>query len=190
MWTSYTQQHTSFVVLSTRHANADRTKREEREKEKDKRLRDKEIKRRSMRRLIDWETMRFDSVDLEYEYEILPSSVIDRTAMILLNLKKEPITTTSSSSPLKDEDEDISPSICDCMLCERGTPIILSKCHTWAWIMRVVFFALKHRYPKKKFLSLKNDIYEYMLNHWSALGLDKKRMFLSLFFLFSFLSLS
>lgn len=113
------------------------------------------------------------------------SSVIDLTAMILVSMKNDPTppsspissspstpTTMRSGSPclpLKTEQ-------CDCMLCTRTAPPILSKCHTWAWIMRVVFYSLRDRYPEKKFFSLKNDVYEYMMNHWNTLGLDRKRM--------------
>ena len=112
------------------------------------------------------------------------SSVIDLTAMILVSMKNDPTppsspissspstpTTMRSGSPsclpLKNEQ-------CDCMLCTRTAPPILSKCHTWAWIMRVVFYSLRDRYPEKKFFSLKNDVYEYMMNHWNTLGLDRK----------------
>lgn len=111
------------------------------------------------------------------------SSVIDLTAMILVSMKNDPTppsspissspstpTTMRSGSPclpLKTEQ-------CDCMLCTRTAPPILSKCHTWAWIMRVVFYSLRDRYPEKKFFSLKNDVYEYMMNHWNTLGLDRK----------------
>lgn len=111
------------------------------------------------------------------------SSVIDLTAMILVSMKNDPTppsspissspstpTTMRSGSPclpLKTEQ-------CDCMLCTRAAPPILSKCHTWAWIMRVVFYSLRDRYPEKKFFSLKNDVYEYMMNHWNTLGLDRK----------------
>lgn len=109
--------------------------------------------------------------------------MIDLTAMILVNMKNDPTppsspipsapstpTTMRSGSPclpLKTEQ-------CDCMLCTRTAPLILSKCHTWAWIMRVVFYSLRDRYPEKKFFSLKNDVYEYMMNHWNILGLDRK----------------
>jgi len=99
------------------------------------------------------------------------SSVIDLTAMILCNMRNSPPSSpvpSPISSPAEEQD------VCDCMLCERGAPLILSKCHTWAWIMRVVFYSLKERYPEKKFFSLKNDVYEYMMNHWNTLGLDKK----------------
>lgn len=99
------------------------------------------------------------------------SSVIDLTAMILCNMRNSPPSSPIPSPIPSPEPEQDS---CDCMLCERGAPTILSKCHTWAWIMRVVFYSLKERYPEKKFFSLKNDVYEYMMNHWNTLGLDKK----------------
>lgn len=122
-------------------------------------------------------------------------SVIDMTAMILLSLKNDPtppaspsLSSSSPSSSLSSSptislrsaspctpQSSLKAELCDCMLCTRATPLILSKCHTWAWIMRVVFFSLRDRYPEKKFFSLKNDVYEYMMNHWGALGLDRKR---------------
>jgi len=101
-------------------------------------------------------------------------SVIDRTAMILIEMKNNLWCPSPSPPASPSELPENTSCTCDCMLCERGTPFILSKCHTWAWIMRAVFFSLRERYPSKKFLSLKNDIYEYMINHWGALGLDKK----------------
>ncbi len=126
------------------------------------------------------------------------NSMLDLTAMILVNMKNDPSpppsplpspsmtlrsSTSSSNSPsTTSSSTSCTPSqdVCDCMLCTRPTPIILTKCHTWAWIMRVVFYSLRDRFPEKKFFSLKNDVYEYMMNHWSALGLDRKRMLLSL----------
>lgn len=106
------------------------------------------------------------------DYEL--SSVIDLTAMILCNMRNTDSTSfCRSPSPtlvLPSEQTE-----CGCILCKRGAPVILSKCHTWAWIMRVVFYSLKERFPEKKFFSLKNDVYEYMMNHWGVLGLDKKR---------------
>lgn len=111
------------------------------------------------------------------------SSVIDLTAMILVSMKNDPTPPSSpiSSSPSTPTSmRSGSPCLplkteqCDCMLCTRTAPPILSKCHTWAWIMRVVFYSLRDRYPEKKFFSLKNDVYEYMMNHWGTLGLDRK----------------
>jgi len=109
------------------------------------------------------------------EYEI--NSIIDHTAMILCNLKNSPSSSPASSppsSPISQNDQQLLPQQCECMLCERSTPLILTKCHTWAWIMRVVFYSLKERYPDKVFFSLKNDVYEYMIKHWGILRLDKK----------------
>jgi hypothetical protein len=124
------------------------------------------------------------------------SSVIDLTAMILVSMKNDPtppsspisspspIAVRSTCPPLKTE-------LCDCMLCTRAAPLILSKCHTWAWIMRVVFYSLRDRYTEKKFFSLKNDVYEYMMNHWNILGLDRKRMLICLLVIcYIFFSLS
>lgn len=113
------------------------------------------------------------------------SSVIDLTAMILVNLKNDPTPPSSPilSTPLQLHavrsgspclPSSLKTELCDCMLCTRAAPLILSKCHTWAWIMRVVFYSLRDRYPEKKFFSLKNDVYEYMMNHWGILGLDRK----------------
>lgn len=108
------------------------------------------------------------------------NSVIDLTAMILVSMKNDP---TPPSSPISSPTitmrsgspcQALKTELCDCMLCTRTAPLILSKCHTWAWIMRVVFYSLRDRYPEKKFFSLKNDVYEYMMNHWGTLGLDRK----------------
>eukprot|EP00026_Physarum_polycephalum_P010054 Phypoly_transcript_10202.p1 GENE.Phypoly_transcript_10202~~Phypoly_transcript_10202.p1 ORF type:complete len:420 (+),score=142.21 Phypoly_transcript_10202:138-1262(+) len=128
-------------------------------------------------------------MDIQIDTEL--ASVIDQTAMILVSMKNDP---TPPSSPVPSALSPrhhhphalragspctiIQPSnkneSCECMLCTRSAPIILSKCHTWAWIMRVVFYSLRERYPEKKFFSLKNDVYEYMMNHWNVLGLDRK----------------
>eukprot|EP01113_Clastostelium_recurvatum_P037536 TRINITY_DN54_c0_g1_i2.p1 TRINITY_DN54_c0_g1~~TRINITY_DN54_c0_g1_i2.p1 ORF type:complete len:399 (-),score=130.92 TRINITY_DN54_c0_g1_i2:204-1292(-) len=62
-----------------------------------------------------------------------------------------------------------------CMLCERGCPSLLVKSPTWASIMRVVFFCLQNDYPAKQFFSLKNDVYQFMVEHWNKLCLNKKR---------------
>lgn len=123
-------------------------------------------------------------MDIQIDNEL--SSVIDQTAMILVNMKNDPTPPSSPIPPTSPTHQALragSPSIltathkneaCECMLCTRNAPIILSKCHTWAWIMRVVFYSLRDRYPEKKFFSLKNDVYEYMMNHWNILGLDRK----------------
>eukprot|EP01112_Ceratiomyxa_fruticulosa_P020550 TRINITY_DN7025_c0_g1_i1.p1 TRINITY_DN7025_c0_g1~~TRINITY_DN7025_c0_g1_i1.p1 ORF type:complete len:373 (-),score=71.08 TRINITY_DN7025_c0_g1_i1:293-1411(-) len=62
-----------------------------------------------------------------------------------------------------------------CMLCDRGCPTLLFKSPTWANIMRVVFYCLKYDYPNKPFFSLKNDVYQFMVEHWNKLCLNKKR---------------
>jgi hypothetical protein len=138
-------------------------------------------------------------MDIQIDNEL--SSVIDQTAMILVSMKNDPTPPSSPVprpfSPSHQAHRAASPSLtphnknelCECMLCTRNAPIILSKCHTWAWIMRVVFYSLRDRYPEKKFFSLKNDVYEYMMNHWNILGLDRKRMCISyLSFVIRFLS--
>lgn len=123
-------------------------------------------------------------MDIQIDNEL--SSVIDQTAMILVSMKNDPTPPSSpvpthhalrasAGSPLP-VPSSLKNELCECMLCTRSAPIILSKCHTWAWIMRVVFYSLRDRYPEKKFFSLKNDVYEYMMNHWNILGLDRKRM--------------
>ncbi|EGG21743.1 hypothetical protein DFA_01629 [Cavenderia fasciculata] len=62
-----------------------------------------------------------------------------------------------------------------CLLCRRGTPILLTKTATWASIMKVVFFTLADSLPHKTYYSLKSDVYGFMDHHWDILSLNKKK---------------
>ncbi|KAF2074199.1 hypothetical protein CYY_004485 [Polysphondylium violaceum] len=62
--------------------------------------------------------------------------------------------------------------VCDepaCIMCQRGTPIIIKNNPTWSTIMRVVFFTLAKIGPDSTFFNLRNDVYSWMEDHWEIL---------------------
>ncbi|KAH3761131.1 histidine kinase [Pelomyxa schiedti] len=67
--------------------------------------------------------------------------------------------------------------ICSCLICQRETPLCLRKRRypTWDKVIRVVFYCLSQLYPSKKYFSLKDDVYNFVEEHWSRVCLKKRR---------------